>query len=396
MPPGCLEFWPDVGHLTQHAGFGGAAVAGAALAAAGQVDGFVNVLIKEGTVTAELFQRQLLQRLAGGDAGTHHGAGALVGVPEGHPLFGQVVGAVGGVDKALGGGAAHIVGQRGHGGQHGGDGFQAEGQGIHRAKDGFLVLLHILVVGQGDALHHDQQRVQIAVDPAGLAADQLGDVGVFLLGHDGGPGGEGVVQLDELELPAAPQDDFLRQAGEVHHAGGHGAGQLDAEIPVGHAVNGVAAGRVKAQLGGGVEPVQRIGGARQRAGTQRTLGVHAGGGVPQAAQVPQQHPGVGHELVPKGDRLGPLQVGVARHDVAGALFGLAAERLDQLAELLLQPGAGLPQIEPDVQRHLVVAAAAGVKALAGVPHPGGEGLFHKGVDILGGGVNLQRAAAQIL
>ncbi|MBM6901354.1 hypothetical protein H6B10_16995, partial [Gemmiger formicilis] len=39
-------------------------------------------------------------------------------------------------------------------------------------EDGLLVLLHVLVVGQGDALHHHQQGVQIAVDPAGLAADK--------------------------------------------------------------------------------------------------------------------------------------------------------------------------------------------------------------------------------
>ena len=178
----------------------------------------------------------------------------------------------------------------------------------------------------------------------------------------------------------------------MHHAGGHGGAQLDAEIPVGDPVNGVAAGGSKAQLFGGVEPVQRVGSARQRTGTEGALGVHAGGGVLQTAQIPQQHTGVGHQLVAEGHRLGALQMGVARHDVPGRFLRFIAQNADKLLHLRLQIRAGPPQIQPDVQRHLVVAAAAGVQPLARIPHPCGEGLFHEGVYILGGGVNVQRTA----
>ena len=221
----------------------------------GEQTSLIDEIVGNEKVLLELVQRQFFQRLALADAGGHHRTGTLIGIAEGHTLLGQVVGAVGGVDKALGGGAAHIGGQRGHGSQHRRDGAQAKLQRIHRIKNCLFVLLHILVIGQGDALHHDQQRVQIAVDAPGLAADQFRDIGVFLLRHDGRAGRKRIVQLNELELPAAPQDDLLAQAGEVHHAGGHGAAQLNAEIAVGHAVDGVAAGGGKAQLLRRVEAV---------------------------------------------------------------------------------------------------------------------------------------------
>ena len=98
----------------------------------------------------------------------------------------------------------------------------------------------------------------------------------------------------------------------------------------------------------------------------------------------------------EGHGLGTLQMGVAGHDVPGALFGLVAQHGDQFFDLALDMPAGFPQIQADVQRHLVVAAAAGVQPLTGIAHAGGEGLLHKGVYILGVGVNFQCTAVQIL
>ena len=182
----------------------------------------------------------------------------------------------------------------------------------------------------------------------------------------------------------------------MHHAGGDGRRQLDAEIAVGHAVHAVGAGGVKAQLFGGESPVQRVGGAGQGARAQGALAVHPAGGVHKAAKVPQQHPGVGHQGVAEGDGLGPLQVGVARHHRGGVFPGLFADDPDQVRDQPLQADALVPQGEPDVQGDLVVAAAAGVQPLAGVADAGGEGLLHKGVHVLGGGIDLQRAGSQVV
>ncbi len=81
--------------------------------------------------------------------------------------------------------------------------------------------------------------------------------------------------------------DLLRQAGQMHHAGGDGCGQLDAEITVGHAVQTVGAGGGEAQFFGGELPVQGVGGAGQSARAQGALGVHPAGGVGEPLQIPQ-------------------------------------------------------------------------------------------------------------
>ena len=54
-----------------------------------------------------------------------------------------------------------------------------------------------------------------------------------------------------------------------------------------------------------------------------------------------------------------------------------------------------PQGQADVQRDLVVAAAAGVQALARVADAGGQRLLDKGMDVFGRRVDLQRAAFQV-
>ena len=64
---------------------------------------------------------------------------------------------------------------------------------------------------------------KISVNSACLASNKLCHVGIFLLRHNGGTGGIGVIQLDELEFPAGPEDDLLGEAGQVHHHGGKGA-----------------------------------------------------------------------------------------------------------------------------------------------------------------------------
>ena len=100
--------------------------------------------------------------------------------------------------------------------------------------------------------------------------------------------------------------------------------------------------------------------------------------------------------MPEGDRLGALQMGVARHDIARALLGLIAQHGDQFFYLALNMFACGAQVKPDVERDLIVAAAAGVQPLTGIANAGGQRLLHKGVYILGIGVDLQRAAVQIV
>ena len=98
----------------------------------------------------------------------------------------------------------------------------------------------------------------------------------------------------------------------------------------------------------------------------------------------------------EGDGLGALQMGVAGHDGGSVLRRLFAQHPHQLHDVGLQSLAVIPQSQADIQRHLIVAAAAGVQPLARIPDTGGQGLLHKGVHVLGGGINSQRTAGQVV
>ena len=82
-------------------------------------------------------------------------------------------------------------------------------EGVHGVEDRLLVLLEVAVVGQRQRLQGGQQPGEVADQPAGLAAGELGDVGVLLLRHDARPGRVAVVEPHEAELPGRPEDDLL-------------------------------------------------------------------------------------------------------------------------------------------------------------------------------------------
>ena len=314
-----------------------------------------------------------------------------IGLPEGHPLFHQVIGTVGGVDKAARSRPLHVVPPDGQGVHHGGKDRQAHLHGVDGVKQGLLVLLHILVIGQRQPLHHGQQGDEVAVHPAGLAPDQLGHIGVLLLGHDGGAGGIGVVQIHKLELPGAPEDDLLREPGQVHHQNGQGGEQFNGVVPVGDRVHGVVGGLPEAQGLGRLEPVHRVGGGSQSSGSQGAL-VQPLQTVLQTGHIPLEHIGVGHHVVSKGGGLGPLEVGVARHHRVCMLPGLLRQHLLQVQDHRDDDGDLLLYIQAGVHRHLVVPGAGGVQALARVPDALGEqGLdVHVDVLVVHGELNLVR------
>ena len=95
-------------------------------------------------------------------------------------------------------------------------------------------------------------------------------------------------------------------------------------------------------------------------------------------------------MVAKGDGLGALQVGIARHYCPGEGFGLDADSLSQFFDLFQQALGLLSQIEPDIQRHLIVPASGGMQPFTGISQPAGQFTFHESMDILLGHVDFQR------
>ena len=174
----------DERDLALHRAYGRASLGDALFHAGRKADLVVQIGVEEVGEGAIGLQRQGLQYFPVLNAVGHDLTRDLVGGAEGQTLLDQVVGQVGGVDEASLSGLHHILGDGLHGGHHGSGDGEAHLDGVHAVEDALLVLLHILVVGQRDALHHGQQGDEGAVDTAGLAADQLRNVRVLLLRHN--------------------------------------------------------------------------------------------------------------------------------------------------------------------------------------------------------------------
>ena len=138
-------------------------------------------------------------------------------------------------------------------------------------EDRRLVVLHVLRISERQALHRHRQSDHGAGDPARMAPDQLGRVGVALLRHDRGAGAEGVGQVDEAERLARPEDQLLGEAREVERALGRGHQIIEREVAVGDGIERVGAGPVEAQSGGGGVAVDREAGAGEGGGAERAF-----------------------------------------------------------------------------------------------------------------------------
>ena len=134
-----------------------------------------------------------------------------------------------------------------------------------------------------------------------------------------------------------------------------------------------------------------MGGACQSAGAQRAL-VHPLQAVLKAGDVPLEHIGVGHHVVAEGDGLGTLEVGIAGHDSVCIPLRLLHQHRFQLEQHVDDLGNFGADVHPEVHRHLVVPAAAGVEPLAGGPQPlGQQGLdIHMDVLVVLGELHLTR------
>ena len=141
----------------------------------------------------------------------------MVGIAERHfQVFDEPVGKIGGGGVAGPRGLFHGFQIGCHVLDHAGHRGEAEGEALQRVERAFLVLLHILGIGERQALHDDEQAGERADDAARFGADEFSGIGIALLRHDRRAGGEFVGQSDEAELRRRPDDDFLGKAGQMH------------------------------------------------------------------------------------------------------------------------------------------------------------------------------------
>lgn len=313
---------------------------------------------------------------------------------EGHAFFDEVVGDVGGEGVALAGGFAHARQVEFQCWEHGGEDLEGGDEDAAGGEVVAFVFLEIAVVGEWEPFEGGEDAGEFADEAAGAPASELGDVGVFLLGHDAGAGGEGIGEAEESVFGAGPEDDLFGEAGEVDlgHCGGEA--ELGDEVAVGGGVDGIAGDGFEAEFAGDHFAVEGVGGAGEGAGTERQ-DVGATAAIGEALAVAEEHFGVGEEVVAEGDGLGALEVGVAGHGVGGVAFGEVAHDADEVA----QGGRGVVAEGADChavdEGDLVVAGACGVEAAGGLADLFAEEGFDVGMDVFEFGAPLDFAAAEL-
>ena len=213
--------------------------------------------------------------------------------------------------------------------------------GVDRVEERLFVFLKVLVVGERQPLGDGEHGDQVAIDAAGLAPRQLGDVRVLLLRHDRASGGEGVGELEEAELGRRPEDDLLRQPREMHRDHGSRRRARRARSRGRRRRRGCSRRWRRSRGRTGRLAVDRVGHAGEGARAERH-DVGPAIGVSRRSRSRSQHGDVGKQMMCQEDRLGALQVGVAGHDhvsVGGRRLGQA--RRPGRARRSSAPGAPL-------------------------------------------------------
>jgi len=156
-------------------------------------------------------------------------------------------------------------------------------------------------------------------------------------------------------------------------------------VPVGHRIHAVAADFRKAKKPGRAGPVDRQPRPGQGRRPQRQ-NVQALSAVFQPLSVAGKHFGKRQQIVRQKNRLRLLQMRVAGHDGGDFLFGHADQLLLERIEQADQPVRLVAQVQPNIQRDLIVAAARGMQFCARVSGAPDQLFFNGHVNVFVGGV----------
>ena len=244
----------------------------------------------------------------------------------------QPVRQIGRGGEAGSGELAHPRQVRRHVAHHAGDRGQRQRPGLGRVEHRLLVLLHVLGIGERQALHHGQQRDQRAGDPPGLRPHQLGRIRIALLRHDRTAGGEGVRQPDEPPRRRAPDHDLLGEARQMHRRDRRGAQELQREVAVRHGIERIGGRPVETQRLRRHRAVDRERGAGQRRAAQRAF-VQPAAAIGEPAAVAVQHLDIGQQMMAERHRLRGLQMGEAGHRIGGMRRGAIGQRAHHVGDL---------------------------------------------------------------
>ncbi len=304
-----------------------------------------------------------------------------MGISEGHPFAHQIVRRVRGVGKAVHGTVRHPFPPKAHGAQHAGKQGQTVLGRLHGVKGHLLIFLHIFIICKRKPLHGGQQGQQRPIHPTGLPPNQFRYVRILFLRHNAAAGRIGIVDFHELILVGIPDNDLLTEAAHMHHDHGQCGKKFDEIIPVRHGIHAVQSRSLKAQQSRREASVQGIGGARQSPRSQRAV-IHSVMDVLQPLPVPFEHLKIGPVVMGQGGGLRLLQMGEPGHICLHIGFHGVQNHRHQFLEQTVRGHHLRPGVQPHVQSHLIVAAAAGMQLLARFSHPLDQISLHKTMDVL--------------
>ncbi len=176
------------------------------------------------------------------------------------------------------------------------------------SNSGATLVLEVALVRERQALEQGQHPGQLPDDAGSAATDQLGRVGVLLVGHHRAAGRERVGDAHEPEARVRPPGDLLGEPAEMDHPEGDRRQRLDHEVAVRDRVERVRADAVEAELRRRRLAIERIAGARQRARPERR-DVDPGAGVGESAAVALGHLDVGQQVMREAGPAGPAGCG---------------------------------------------------------------------------------------
>ena len=315
-----------------------------------------------------------------GDAVEDQFADDRVAFPERDTFGNQVISSVCGIGEAFRGSHGGDFRFYGHGIEHIRENADAGGERVVRVEYRRFVFLHIFVVCQRQAFHDGEQRHHVAVNPAGFSTDELCHIRVLFLWHDAGTGTVGVINLNETELRAAPEDQFFTEAGEVHGADRRVAEEFQRVVTVADSVHGIGAGTVKSEGFRKEGAVGMVSGSGHGTGTQWIF-IHTDQAVAETAVIPFEHFKVRHHMEGERNRLCPLEMGVTWHDRVLMGFRDGVDGMKQPLQVFHGVLYGLPGPHAEIDGNLIVTASGSMKAFARCADPFSQDAFDIHMDV---------------
>ncbi len=152
----------------------------------------------------------------------------------------------------------------------------------------------------------------------------------------------------------------------MHHQNAGTGAEFNGKVAIRHTVETVARHPVKTKLRGYPLAVDGEGGTGQRPCSQRQ-DIKTFAQILQTAGITGDHLTIGEHVMAVEYRLSGLQVGIAGHDDIQITLCLTHQGLLELAQIIQNCVDLITQVEADIERHLIVAAAPGMQLAADRP-----------------------------